>query len=408
MRTTLAVVIGLGALLVPGTAAAAPPGNDEFANATSIPAVPFTDTVMVTDATVEVGEQAGCFGPSQTAWWSYTPAVDTVVRADTVGSTVPGSYVVLWEATGPGLAGLTSKDCAIYYSFFTEKLRAGTTYYFQAGSFYGFVAGDVTLNVHLEPPPEYDSIETARPISSVYYTDSSGDSSYATTSSDDPSCFGSGSTVWYVFVPTEDMRLEAALQPPYPDTPSDFTLSAYTGSPGDLSQLDCSDDSLLVQGYPKPHVEFDAQAGEPVYFMVGTSGGTDGGAYYVTVQRPLEVAFPVANKATTDKAGALTLSGTVACSRPAGGNAYITVRQTFAGRLNAFGFTQVSSECSATPTRWTTTITSWPVAFGPGGADVEIELINPCDYQGCQPGALWDQSSYGRKVVTKVSVKRSN
>ena len=91
MRTTLRAASGSVALLVPGTAAAAPPGNDEYANATSIPAVPFTDTVTVTDATVEVGEQAGCFGPSQTAWWSYTPAVDTVVRADTVGSTVPGS-----------------------------------------------------------------------------------------------------------------------------------------------------------------------------------------------------------------------------------------------------------------------------------------------------------------------------
>ncbi len=53
-------------------------------------------------------------------------------------------------------------------------------------------------------------------------------------------------------------------------------------------------------------------------------------------------------------------------------------------------------------------MTSFPVSFGPGGADVEIEVVNPCDSQGCQPGALWDQSSYGRKIVTKVSIKRSN
>jgi hypothetical protein len=407
MRITLAVVVGLVALLVPGTAAAVPPGNDDFANAAPISSLPFTDTVSITEATTESGEQAGCFGPSQTAWWSYTPAVDTVVRADTFGSTISGSYVVLWEATGPGLSGLSSKDCAIYYSSLTEKLRAGTTYYFQAGSFYGVFSGDVTLNVQLEPPPAFDSIATATPISGIYFSDSSADSSFATTSSDDPSCFGRGATVWYVYVPTEDMRLEAALQPPYPDSPSDFTLSAYAGSPGRLSQLDCSDDSLLVQGYPKPHIELDARAGVPVYFMIGTSGGTEGGPFYFTVQRPLEVAFAPAGKATVTKAGALTLSGSVACSRPTNANAYVTVRQTFAGRLSAFGFTQVSQDCSATPSRWTTTMTSWPVSFGPGGADVEIELINPCDSQGCQPGALWDQSSYGRKVVTKVSVNRS-
>jgi len=51
---------------------------------------------------------------------------------------------------------------------------------------------------------------------------------------------------------------------------------------------------------------------------------------------------------------------------------------------------------------------SWPVVFGPGGVDLDIELISPCDYQDCQPDALWDQSSYGRKLVTKMSVKRSN
>ncbi len=288
VRIRLATFVGFAALLVPGAAVAAPPSNDDFAAATGITSLPFTDTVTLTEATTESDEQPGCFGPTQTAWWSFTPAVDTVIRADTFGSTIPGSYVVLWEARGPGLAGLTPKDCAIYYSYFTEKLKAGNTYYFQAGSFYGFSPGDVTLNVRVEPPPEFDSIATAKEISGVYYTDSSADSAYATTSPDDPSCFGTGSTVWYVFVPTEDMRLEASLQPPYPDSPSDFTLSAYRGSPGSLSQLDCSDDSLLVQGYPKPHIEFDAKAGVPVYFMVGTSGGTDGGAFYFTVQRPLE------------------------------------------------------------------------------------------------------------------------
>ena len=188
MRTTFAVVVGLVALLVPGTPAAAPPANDDFANATPISSLPFTDTVSLTEATTEGGEQPGCYGPSQTAWWSYRPTVDTVIGADTFGSTISGSYVVLWEATGPGLGGLASKDCAIYYSSLTQKLHAGTTYYLQAGSFYGVSRGMSRSACRSSRRRRSTRSRRRGPISSVSFSDTSADSSYATTSPDDPSC----------------------------------------------------------------------------------------------------------------------------------------------------------------------------------------------------------------------------
>jgi hypothetical protein len=406
MRVLLVLAAALAALVLPSTGRAAPPSNDAFADAKPIGVLPFSETEVLTEATTEAGEAGGCFGPSQTAWWSYTPSADTVIRADTFGSTIPGSYVVLWKSEGSGPEGLTSLDCAGYWTSFSEKLRAGTTYYLQAGSFYGSFSGDVTLNVAVEPPPEYDDITTAKTIPSVAYSDSSGDSSFATTAPSDPDCFGKGSTVWYVFVPYEDMRLEASLQPLYGDAPSDFTLAAFRGEPEALTQFDCSDDSLLVQGYPKPHIEFDAKGGVPVYFMVGTANGTEGGQYFFTVQRPLEVTVPVSTKAQVTKSGIATISGAMSCSRISSATVLVMLRQTFAGRLSAFGTGQVSMPCGVSAAQWSLELTSWPVLFGPGTADVELYFQSSCDLEGCQPGARYDESSYNRREFTRVQVKR--
>ena len=90
-------------------------------------------------------------------------------------------------------------------------------------------------------------------------------------------------------------------------------------------------------------------------------------------------------KATVDKAGKLTFSGTAKCSRPTGFSAYVTIRQVFAGRLNALASTQVSTECSPTPRTWTVSATSFPVSFGPGEANVEVELATRATPRGANP-----------------------
>jgi hypothetical protein len=263
------------------------------------------------------------------------------------------------------------------------------------------------LNVAIEPPPDYDGVEGATQIPSMAFSTSEGDSTFATTSADDPTCFGQGPTVWYVYVPPVDMRLEASVQETFPNSASNFTLSAYAGQPGALAQLDCSDDSLVVQGYGKPHVEFDAAAGAPVYFMVGTSGGTEGGTFNFGVHRPLFVEAPVNAKATVTKDGLATITGIVTCSRPTNVSFNVTLRQVFAGRLNASGFNQVSTPCSTQPTPWSTAVTSWPVSFGAGAGEVELQFPSICDPEGCQPGALYDERSYDRREFTKLSLRRT-
>jgi hypothetical protein len=81
---------------------------------------------------------------------------------------------------------------------------------------------------------------------------------------DDPFCAGRSATVWYAFTPTSDMVLRAHTF----GSDYDTTLSVYTGSPGNLSQIACNDDALGLQS----QVVFTATAGETYYFMVGAFG----------------------------------------------------------------------------------------------------------------------------------------
>src|SRR3989475_433307 len=84
--------------------------NDAFANATVISALPFSDVVDISAASMEAGEPpSSCSGGSssqRTVWYSFTPAVTAVVRASVNAgfSTVVGVY------TG-GLGGLAEITC---------------------------------------------------------------------------------------------------------------------------------------------------------------------------------------------------------------------------------------------------------------------------------------------------------
>jgi hypothetical protein len=50
-------------------AAAAPPSNDDFENATAVSSLPFTDTVDATDATPESDDPTNCGYGDHTVWY---------------------------------------------------------------------------------------------------------------------------------------------------------------------------------------------------------------------------------------------------------------------------------------------------------------------------------------------------
>src|SRR5215216_4878856 len=86
-------------------------------------------------------------------------------------------------------------------------------------------------------PPSNDDFASATVVTEPLPFTDTVNTSEATTSSDDPECFGNGPTVWYEYTPSQDMLIEA-------DTfgsDYDTTLSIYTRSPGSLTQIRCED-----------------------------------------------------------------------------------------------------------------------------------------------------------------------
>lgn len=109
------------------------PGNDDFAAAAPIGALPFTGRVTLAAATAEAGEPAAScdLNPgSPSVWYTYTPAETGALAldADSWGghTTVAGVY------TGTSMADLTEVECVGYRSVF--RAEAGRTLFIQFSS----------------------------------------------------------------------------------------------------------------------------------------------------------------------------------------------------------------------------------------------------------------------------------
>jgi hypothetical protein len=87
--TLVAAITSALCLATTGTvvAGAPPPSNDNFSSRMAITALPFDNAQNMTNATLETNEPVpSCTTLSRSVWYSYTPSVTRVVRADTLGS----------------------------------------------------------------------------------------------------------------------------------------------------------------------------------------------------------------------------------------------------------------------------------------------------------------------------------
>src|SRR5206468_10555714 len=108
-----AVVLAMVAALPVILAYAAPPANDNFANATIVSSLPYNPlTQSVLESTVETagGEpMPSCSVPVQsTVWYAFTPNQTGVVKINTVGSTYDTVAAVF---TGNSLNTLPELAC---------------------------------------------------------------------------------------------------------------------------------------------------------------------------------------------------------------------------------------------------------------------------------------------------------
>lgn len=127
-----------------------PPANDDFANATTVLA-PSTMNANTTSATTEAGEPQPCVGIAQTAWYRFVPGANGTVIFDTEGSNFDPALAIY---TGASLGTLTVLACdddsgTGVNAHIALPVTAGTTYWIQAGGYYGSV-GALTLNVDFD------------------------------------------------------------------------------------------------------------------------------------------------------------------------------------------------------------------------------------------------------------------
>ena len=145
LLATVFLNLGYGPI---STVYAAPPSNDNFAAATVIGSIPFTDTVSTIEATQENNEPTvpvACDGRNldngvKTVWYRYTPGVSGLVYADTFGSDYD-NYIAVWRGTT--LNNLVFVACDDESEFdeaqISFNVQAGQSYYLQVAGYNGTV-----------------------------------------------------------------------------------------------------------------------------------------------------------------------------------------------------------------------------------------------------------------------------
>jgi len=249
-------------------ALAAPPSNDDFVNATIIGALPFSDSVDNTQATLEAGESFYCNYSPQTVWYSFTATSDAVLRADMTGSSFSDTNLVVYRDGGGGIGSLSFLQCAYPDSPAIFNVQAGITYYLQAGNIYSG-GGDLHVNLQEIPTPPNDNFDSATIIGMLPFNDSV-DITAALREPDEPhNCYDPAYTVWYSFTPAADVVIRADMAG---SSFSDNNLNIYQAAGPGFSGL-----SFLNCAYFGGSVTFSAQAGITYYLQAGRlyNGGGD-------------------------------------------------------------------------------------------------------------------------------------
>jgi hypothetical protein len=210
--------------------------------------------------------------------------------------------------------------------------------------------------------PVNDDFDAAVSVPGLPFGDAQ-DTQCATPAFDDPSCIGSGPSVWYRYTPATSHRVSADTFGSTYDT----TLSAYTGPRGALSQIACNDDTGSLQS----RIDFDVVAGQTYHIMVGAFGSGPGGGLQFSMAEviPLTVDVeidPVGGVIARD--GIAIVHGTVECSKPATADIVGTLSQRAGRAIIGGSFFRFSIPCNGT-TSWSAEVPGHNGLFKGGPAE---------------------------------------
>lgn len=157
-RLALPAILVVGLTIVAAApASAVVPTNDDFANATNVGALPFTDaTVNTTDATTQATDPTDCNGAGHSVWYSYTADFDGFVAFDTFGSNFD-TVLSAYTGTEGSLAEIAcNDDTGSFQSRIIIGVASGTTYHVMVSSCCSSESsnsGDLTLNADVSDAP---------------------------------------------------------------------------------------------------------------------------------------------------------------------------------------------------------------------------------------------------------------
>jgi subtilisin-like proprotein convertase family protein len=249
-----------------------PPTNDNFADATVISGLPYSDSLSIAEATVEADEQpSSCGYHGNTVWYSFAPGQGGLVYITTFGSTYD---TVIAAYTGSDFTDLVEAGCsddtsAALTSGLELEAKSGTTYWIQIGMF--TMTGQLNIELEWAETPANDSFAAALPASPPPYGDTLTTILATAEAGETLDCDGSliGKSVWYnvnvagprvVTVTTEGSDY-------------DTVLAVYTGKElTTLSQLACNDDAVLLSS----EVQFLGVSGTIYWIQAGGFQGESG------------------------------------------------------------------------------------------------------------------------------------
>jgi len=243
---SLGLVVALACVLsVAGTlpsASAAPPPNDDIANAIEITALKFAATVDAREAT-EASDDPACFGRNtHTFWYTFTPPRDMRLEARTSIGLHRGIAASAYVGA-PGSLDQVACGVSDWASGNGARVgflaNGGETLHLMVGYAGRSMGGDVKFSLRRGRTPSNDDFDDATVIDSLPFHDH-GDSFWATPAADDPEapagCFDVPETsIWYRYTATENTRFLFQLA-----TSGGSTVLAFTGARGSLAPIGCS------------------------------------------------------------------------------------------------------------------------------------------------------------------------
>ncbi|MBI9073856.1 MAG: hypothetical protein JEZ02_00500 [Desulfatibacillum sp.] len=203
---TLALMVFL---LAAGPGAAwAVPANDNLANAVTVTAFPYTETVDNTGATLEADESNNA---NYSFWYTVTPTTDVALEvwaandaADPRVGLYTGSAFPLTFANDDGDAESNLDNLGTQSEYFVWGLSAGTTYHIRIASYtQGTI--NVEINVQAITPLTNDNLANAKPVGNGI--DEFVNLANATLEDEEPVVNSIQKSMWYTATPAVDSML---------------------------------------------------------------------------------------------------------------------------------------------------------------------------------------------------------